>query len=155
MLAGKVSWLGACLVLSQNSNDLLFREPLPLHRPSPSLGPDSKSIWRKSSVAGHRRLTQRLWTAMAKLSRCPKQRMIHLATSFTSKKRSTQQLLRRQVLSPAAREVQLKMQVVQGVLRGAGPVRLVAVSGIPSSRFSVYNQRGLQTMETILCLDKT
>jgi hypothetical protein len=39
-------------VLAQNPNDLFFRKPLPLHRPSPSSGPDSKSIWRKILGAG-------------------------------------------------------------------------------------------------------
>lgn len=39
MLARQVSPLGARLLLQQDPDDLLFREPLPLHRPSP--GPDS------------------------------------------------------------------------------------------------------------------
>ena len=34
-------------------DDLIFREPLPPHRSSPSPRPDSKSIWRKSSGADH------------------------------------------------------------------------------------------------------
>ncbi len=46
------------LLLPQDAYDLFFREPLPHHLPSPSPGPDSKSIWRKSSVAGHPQLAQ-------------------------------------------------------------------------------------------------
>ena len=38
VLAGQVSRLHTSLMLPQNSNDLLFRKPLPLHCPSPSLG---------------------------------------------------------------------------------------------------------------------
>ena len=41
------------LVLPQNSDDLFFRKPPPLHRSVPPNGPDSKSPWRKNSGAGH------------------------------------------------------------------------------------------------------
>jgi hypothetical protein len=40
-------------MLSQNPDNLLLGEPLALHRPSPFVGPDSNSAWRKYSVAGH------------------------------------------------------------------------------------------------------
>jgi hypothetical protein len=40
-------------VLAQHTNDLLFREPLPLHLSVLQSRPDSNSKWRKNSVAGH------------------------------------------------------------------------------------------------------
>ncbi len=52
VLSRQVRRLRPRLLLAQNPDDLLFREPPPLHRPPPSFGPDSKSIWRKSSGAG-------------------------------------------------------------------------------------------------------
>jgi hypothetical protein len=53
VLPRQVSRLCTRFLLPQDPGDLPFREPLPLHRPSPFSGPASKSIWRKSSVAGH------------------------------------------------------------------------------------------------------
>jgi hypothetical protein len=43
-------------VLLQHPNDLLFREPRSLHLSVLVSRPDSKSPWRKISVAGQRRL---------------------------------------------------------------------------------------------------
>ena len=39
------------LMSPQNPDDLVFRSLLPLHRPLSSQGSDSKSKWRKSSMA--------------------------------------------------------------------------------------------------------
>src|SRR5665213_2212697 len=52
-LARQIGRLRTSLLLAQNPDDLLFREPDPLHSSVPPEGPDSKSTCRKYSVAGH------------------------------------------------------------------------------------------------------
>ena len=54
VLAGQIGRLRTRLMLAQNRDDLLFREPLPLH-PSFDQGTDSNLRWRKFSVAGQRK----------------------------------------------------------------------------------------------------
>ena len=53
VLARKIGRVRAGLVLAQNRDDLLFREPNPLQPSVPLLRSDSNSAWRKNSVAGH------------------------------------------------------------------------------------------------------
>ena len=50
--AGQIARLRPCLVLAQNRDDLIFREPLPLHQSVLQSRPDSNSRWRKNSEAG-------------------------------------------------------------------------------------------------------
>src|SRR5438876_7395971 len=52
MLARQLGCLPAGLMLAQNRDNLLLREPASLHRSVPPAGPDSNSPWRKNSVAG-------------------------------------------------------------------------------------------------------
>jgi hypothetical protein len=42
----------AGFLLAQNADDLLFREPASLHRPSPYWASDSTQIWRTSRGSG-------------------------------------------------------------------------------------------------------
>jgi hypothetical protein len=49
----RVDRLRPSLLLAQNRNNLLLREPATLDCPSLPAGPDSNPPWRKNSVAGH------------------------------------------------------------------------------------------------------
>ena len=60
VLAAKLGDNRPRLMLSQNPDDLLFREPAPSHIRSLSCGPDSSYPWRRNKGARHQSETPRL-----------------------------------------------------------------------------------------------